>query len=72
MTLSDLRVGRRIQVSFPPPGMIGKHWVDAVVVSRGGTRHWFRASVMLVDYSRSDGLNISHRDCAAGLVRSAP
>ncbi len=72
MTLRDLKPGLRIQVSFPAPGVIGKHFIDAIVFERSRTA----AHVALVGHpvwkKHYIGLVLNKRDLDAGLARPFP
>ena len=72
MTLRELIPGLRVQVSFPPAGVIGKHWIDAIVFEKRG----LCAHLALVGHpawrKHYIGLVINKRDLDAGLVRPQP
>lgn len=69
MTIDDLFPGRYVEVSYPPPGVIGKHWVLALV--REATKHG--VAIMLVGHplwrKHYIGVTVNKRDLAFGLVR---
>lgn len=72
MTLRELLPGLVIQVSCPPPGAIGKHFIEAIVLER--TR--CNVHVALIGHpawaKHFIGLVLNKRDLDAGLARIPP
>lgn len=66
----DLYTGLWVQVSFPPPGVFAKHWVDGVVISVDA-----RPQIARIAFAPEQPIEDSHgvavvpRDLAYGLVR---
>lgn len=65
MKYSELRVGRRVTVSYPSPGVTGPGQVYPGVVIEMNVRF---ARIAMI-HPRTDGVTVTRRDMDAGLVQ---
>lgn len=71
IVVDDLRVGTKVEVSYPPPWHEGKFWVAGVVTKRSGGATWYRVHIHFTDVSpqQAQGVIVTARDLVYGLVR---